>query len=377
MGVSLSLPARLGAFYFAFFAFSAAYVAYFPAYLASRGLMAAEIALVLALPQLGRIVAPAAWGWLADRTGAHRGIVVLSCGAMTACFALLPHAPGLLSMAVLVGITGLFSAGALPLVEAITLGAVASPGRYGPIRLWGSVGFIAVVLAGGVWLEHRSSAIAPVALAVFALGALACAAAFPRGRRRAAGDLQKVALPRGAAALLAAGLCMGAAHAALYAFFTIHLQAAGYGGVAIGILWTLGVVAEIFVFALLPALFRRYTLSAVLIFSFLCAVVRFMAIGWGISHLWLLCLVQVLHAATFGTFHAASVAAVQRLFPGPALGRGQGLFSSASYGAGGAAGALVAGWSWQAIGPEATFTLAALFGLAGAYFAYALRRAGL
>jgi len=206
MGVSLSLPARLGAFYFAFFAFSAAYVAYFPAYLASRGLMAAEIALVLALPQLGRIVAPAAWGWLADRTGAHRGIVVLSCGAMTACFALLPHAPGLLSMAVLVGITGLFSAGALPLVEAITLGAVASPGRYGPIRLWGSVGFIAVVLAGGVWLEHRSSAIAPVALAVFALGALACAAAFPRGRRRAAGDAQKVALPRGAAALLAAGL---------------------------------------------------------------------------------------------------------------------------------------------------------------------------
>lgn len=377
MGVSLSLPARLGAFYFAFFAFSAAYVAYFPAYLASRGLMAAEIALVLALPQLGRIVAPAAWGWLADRTGAHRGIVVLSCGAMTACFALLPHATGLLSMALLVGITGLFSAGALPLVEAITLGAVASPGRYGPIRLWGSVGFIAVVLAGGVWLEHRSSAIAPVALAVFALGALACAAAFPRGRRRAAGDLQKVALPRGAAALLAAGLCMGAAHAALYAFFTIHLQAAGYGGVAIGVLWTLGVVAEIFVFALLPALFRRYTLSAVLIFSLLCAVVRFAAIGWGISHLWLLGLVQVLHAATFGTFHAASVAAVHRLFPGPALGRGQGLFSSASYGAGGAAGALVAGWSWQAMGPEATFTLAALFGLAGAYFAYALRRAGL
>jgi PPP family 3-phenylpropionic acid transporter len=377
MGVSLSLPARLGAFYFAFFAFSAAYVAYFPAYLASRGLLAAEIALVLALPQLGRIVAPAAWGWLADRTGAHRGIVVLSCGAMTVCFALLPHASGLGAMAALVGITGLFSAGALPLVEAITLGAVASPGRYGPIRLWGSVGFIAVVLAGGVWLEHRSSAIAPVALAVFALGALACAVAFPRGRRRDAGAPRRAALPRGASALLSGGLCMGAAHAALYAFFTLHLQAAGYGGMAIGVLWTLGVVAEIFVFALLPALFRRYTLSAVLMFSFLCAVVRFVAIGWGVSHLWLLGLVQVLHAATFGTFHAASVAAVQRLFPGPALGRGQGLFSSASYGAGGAAGALVAGWSWQAAGPEATFTLAALFGLAGAYFAYALKRAGL
>ena len=65
------LPTRLGAFYFAFFAYSAAYVAYFPLYLAGRGLDAGAIALVLALPQLARIFAPAAWGWVADRTGAR------------------------------------------------------------------------------------------------------------------------------------------------------------------------------------------------------------------------------------------------------------------------------------------------------------------
>jgi PPP family 3-phenylpropionic acid transporter len=138
---------RLSAFYFAFFAYSGAYVAYFPLYLASRDLSAVEIAWVLALPPLARTFAPAAWGWLADRTGAHRAIVAFSCGVTAFSFAVLPFTEHL---ALVVGLMGVLSAGALPIVEAITLGTLAGqPGRYGPIRLWGSVGFIAVVLAGG------------------------------------------------------------------------------------------------------------------------------------------------------------------------------------------------------------------------------------
>jgi PPP family 3-phenylpropionic acid transporter len=69
---------RLSAFYFTFFVYGGAYVAYFPLYLANRGLSAVEIAWVLALPPLARTFAPAAWGWLADASGAHRGIVVFS-----------------------------------------------------------------------------------------------------------------------------------------------------------------------------------------------------------------------------------------------------------------------------------------------------------
>ncbi|TMH63259.1 MAG: MFS transporter, partial [Betaproteobacteria bacterium] len=65
-----------GAFYFVFFVYAGLWVAYLPPYLAARGLGAAQIAWVLALPQLARIVAPAAWGALADRTGAQRAIVV-------------------------------------------------------------------------------------------------------------------------------------------------------------------------------------------------------------------------------------------------------------------------------------------------------------
>src|SRR5258706_5388952 len=375
---SLSPPARLASFYFAFFAYSAAYVAYFPLWLAWRGLGAAEIALVLALPQVARTFAPAGWGWLADRSGAQRGIVVFSCVAMAACFALLPLAEGTRQIAALVALSSVLSAGALPLVEAMTLGSLPDgPARYGPIRLWGSVGFIVVLLAGGWWLDLGVIGGLPLALAFLALRALGVAISLPRGAAHAAAHLARLSMPAGAIAVLGAGFCMAIAHGALYAFLTLHLQRQGYSGVVIGVLWTLGVAAEIFVFAFLPALLRRYALSSLMLASFGCAIVRFLAIGWGAAYLWILLVAQLLHAAPFGAFHAASVAAVHRVFPAHAQSRGQTLLSSISYGAGGAAGALFAGWGWEAAGPGLAFSLAALAGVVGAYFAYAVRRLGL
>ena len=182
--------------------------------------------------------------------------------------------------------------------------------------------------------------------------------------------------PPAASALLAAGFFMAVAHGVLYAFLTLHLQREGYSGTAIGVLWTLGVLAEIVVFLYLPQLFRRYSLGVILLASFLLAVVRFGAIAWLAHFLWVLVLAQLLHAATFGSFHAASVAAVQRIFPADAQARGQTLFSSLSYGAGGAAGALIAGWAWNAAGLGLAFSIGALAALVGAYFASRLRRAG-
>lgn len=370
------LAARLGSFYFAFFAYTAAYVAYFPAYLAWRGLGPGEIALVLALPSLARIFAPAAWGWLSDRSGARGGLVALSCAGMAACFAALPFVEARW-IAPLIGVAGVVSAGALPLVEAATLGMPGGPGRYGPIRLWGSVGFIAVVLAGGAWLDAFSPGTLAPAMALLGLASFAIALGLPPGMRQAASALPRLRVSPAALAVLAAGFCMALAHGALYAFLTLHLQRLGYSGAAIGALWTLGVLAEIAVFWTLPALLRRFRLSTLLAFSFGCAVVRFLAIAWFAPLPWLLVPAQLLHAATFGTFHAASIAAIHRAFPEAAHGRGQALFSSLSYGAGGAAGALLAGRAWELGGAGLAFSLASLAGLAGAYFACRLRKADL
>src|SRR5689334_20620258 len=110
----MPLPFRLAAFYFAFFLCAGLQMAYFPPYLAGRGFGPGEIAWVLALPHFARIVAPTAWGWLADRTGGHRGIVLFSCAANVACFASLPWVDGLGPVGWLMGATSLLSAAALP-----------------------------------------------------------------------------------------------------------------------------------------------------------------------------------------------------------------------------------------------------------------------
>ena len=369
---------RLASFYFAYFAYAGVVLAFFPLYLAARGLQAGEIAFIVALPYIARVFAPAAWGWLADATGASRGIVIFSCAAAAAGFAVIPQASGVAAIAILVAAWALLSASAVPIVEAITLGSLAGQtGRYGPIRLWGSVGFIAAMLGGGVWLDYRPAATLPPIIACLAVVSMLVALGLPVGVRRVQATGAAPLLGPVARTLLAAGFCMSVAHGTLYTFFTLYLERAGYGGTVIGALWTLGVLAEIIVFLYLPVLFRRWSLSAILVASFACAVLRFLAIGWLPASLWFLVPVQLLHAATFGAFHAASVAAVHRIFPESAQARGQALFSSLCYGAGGAAGVLVAGWTWQAGGAALAFSASAAAALAGACFAWRLRRFGL
>jgi PPP family 3-phenylpropionic acid transporter len=369
---------RLGAYYFASFVGVALLVAYFPPYLASRGLTPTEIAWVLALPQLARVAAPAAWGAIADRSTAQRAIVIAACAANAVCYALLPAMSGFAAIAWLVALTSLVSTAALPLVEAITLNALAGQaGRYGPIRLWGSIGFMAAVLAGGAWLDAHDVRFVPYALFVFAAATLGASFALPAPAAPVAPRAARFGLSRSAAALLTSAFCTAAAHGTLYAFFTLHLQRLGYSASLIGFLWMLGVLAEVGVFLYLPALFRRYALSTLLIASAACGVVRFLAIGWMAQWLVVLLAAQVPHAATFGSYHAAAVAAVQRLFSAHAQALGQTLFSSVGYGAGGALGALAAGWAWEAAGPGLAFSLAALAALMGLFFAYPLKRAGL
>lgn len=362
---------RLAAFYFTFFAYGGAYVAYFPLYLASRGLSPVEIAWVLALPPLARIFAPAAWGWLADRTGAHRAIVAFSCGVTAFSFGVLPLTE---HVALLIALMSVLSAGALPIVEAITLGALAGqPGRYGPIRLWGSVGFIAVVLAGGAWLDFQPVSTLPAALVVFTLATLAVALALPSIEPPVHSQAAPVRLTREVRMLFVAGFCNAVAHGALYAFLSLHLEALGYSATSIGMLWTLGVLAEIVVFLYLPQLFRRFSLSTILVFSLASGVARFLMIGWAAGELWVVLLAQLLHAATFGSFHAAAVAAVHRIFPEHAQARGQTLFSGFTYGAGAAAGLLISGWAWAGGGAALAFSVSALAALAGAFFAAQLK----
>ena len=111
--------------------------------------------------------------------------------------------------------------------------------------------------------------------------------------------------------------------------------------------------------------------------SFTCAVLRFTLIGWYVDSLPLLLFAQVLHGATFGAFHAAAVALVHQFFQGRHQSKGQALFGSITYGAGGMIGGLLSGPLWTHWGASVLYSCSAGAALLGLLLmVWKLRRAG-
>jgi MFS transporter, PPP family, 3-phenylpropionic acid transporter len=166
-------------------------------------------------------------------------------------------------------------------------------------------------------------------------------------------------------ALFVACALMSMAHGPYYTFYSIFLVDHGYSKSAVGWLWTLGVVCEIAIFYWLAHLLRAFSLRAVLMASFALAGIRFLLIAWCADNLLLLLLAQTMHAASFGSFHASALGYVNKFFAGRHQARGQALYTSLAYGVGGTVGGIYAGRAWEALGPNLTFTGAALCAFTG------------
>ena len=128
-------------------------------------------------------------------------------------------------------------------------------------------------------------------------------------------------------------------------------------------MWAVSVLAEIGVFWLMPALLKRFSIPAIMSFSLGCAVVRFLIIGWLAQNVVLMTLAQTMHAATFGAYHAAALAAIHQFFRGRTQSRGQALYTSLGFGAGGVLGGLASGWLWQHTNAQITFSCASAVAL--------------
>jgi len=361
---------RLSGYYFFYFAFIGAFSPYFGLYLQSLNFSAWDIGLLMSQMQLMRLFGPNFWGWLADRFGRRMAIIRLAGAIGLAGFSAffwLDRLPGMLfAMAVL----AFFWSAALPLVETLTFDHLRDEReRYSRIRLWGSVGFIVAVMGTGALLDYVSVVgvlwICWVILLGILVLALLLSEAAPLPHPRDARPIGEILRQPRVRALLAACLAMSAAHGAFYVFYSIHLAGHGYSKTEVGALWSLGVLAEIVVFMLMARLSLRFSLRRLLLVSFAAAVLRFLLMGWGVESVMVMIFTQLLHGLTFGAYHAASIAAVNRWFPGRAQGRGQALYSSLSFGAGGLLGALISGGTWESWGAGWTFTLGSAFALAG------------
>ena len=104
----------------------------------------------------------------------------------------------------------------------------------------------------------------------------------------------------------------------------------------------------------------RFGAAKLLFASLVLAAIRWVLIGTFSESIFILVFAQLFHAATFGSFHAAAVYYVNHAFPLKLHGRAQAVYSSVSFGAGGASGALASGFLWDVAGPTANFLFMAL-----------------
>ncbi len=366
---------RLSGYYFFYFAFIGAFSPYFGLYLQSLKFSAWDIGLLMSQMQLMRLFGPTLWGWLADHFGRRTAIIRLAAVIALAGFTSFFWLDRLVGMLLAMAILAFFWSAALPLVETLTFDHLREErGGYSRIRLWGSIGFIVAVMGTGALLDWSApSGVLWMCWGIL-VGILALALVLPESPptppTRVSQPIMEILRQPRVRALMAACFAMSAAHGAFYVFYSIHLAGYGYSKTEVGALWSLGVIAEIVVFMLMAPLSARFSLRVILLASFAAAVLRFLLMGWGVTSVGLMILVQLLHGLTFGAYHASAIAAVNRWFPGRAQGRGQALYSSISFGAGGLLGALVSGLTWDDWGAGWTFTLSSGFALAGFFMVW-------
>ena len=366
---------RLSGFYFFYFAALGVFVPYWGLYLQWQGFSAQEIGELTAIFLGARIITPNLWAWLADFHGQRMRIVRVTSIIGTIAFSAILLDNSYIWIAVVMLVFSIFWNATLPQFEANTLQHLGENSHhYSKIRLWGSIGFIFTVTALGIVFEKISIDLMPIALIITMTGISIMSLSVPESSDH---NLTHKQLPlrdilKQPAIIAFFTVCFLVilSHGPYYTFYSIYLEQNGYSRTLIGQLWALGVIAEVIVFIFMHRFIPRYGLRLILILSLLLSTLRWLLIGLFPNMITVLLFAQLLHAASFGTFHAAAIAWVHQHFVGKNQARGQALYSSIGFGAGGVLGSLTSGYLWDNPGPTFTFILAGISTLLATYIAF-------
>lgn len=370
-----SLSAKVAALFACHFFGFGLFLPFFPLLLEFRGVSAAEIGFILGLGTMLRTAASPVFANISDRTGQRR-LSVLVYSVFGGVFVALLFLPGGIWLAGTAVIGYMVLKGpVLPLSDAYALDAARNTGAdYARMRLWGSVGFVLANFAGGSLATESTSWLL---LALTVLASLATGGVVMSLPRQPRGKAETAPSGPGGEApfrrlwfwpVLAVLGLFQASHAALYGFGTIYWQSIGVPDVAVGVLWAVGVGAEIALFAVAGYLSRRFDPPVFLMAAGLASVVR-----WGLmpfaDNLVYIGALQLLHGFTFGAAHLGAVAILARVVPAQWAGTGQGLFST-SIGLQMSAGLAVSGVLFERDPQSAFYVMAAAaaVGTAGVLF---------
>ena len=358
--------ARLGSLYGLYFAVVALSIGWFGPYFQSLGFSASEIGIAIGVLTGSKIIAPYLWGTLGDYLPNRLRVVQIGIIGSTLAAGLLLLDVDFFGLCLVLALFGVFWNAIIAQFDTLTLEYLGNDHHlYSSIRVWGSIGFIAMMLASGWLFSDVEYGILPWLIIAGLLVSAAISMTLPgHGRVHPSENSDEGIRSRLSNASVLIFFVVASlnqlTHGPLNVFFTLYVQDHGYTAFQAGQLWALGVLAEVILFFVLPRFIRTLDLRVLLTISLALGSMRWILIGAYPDVVWLVIVLQLLHAFTFGAIHSVSIEFIRRWFPGKLSGRGMALYSGCVFGIGGSLGATLSGLAWESFGGSTTFLCAGL-----------------
>ncbi len=370
---SMQIQHRLSGFYFFYYSIVGTFMPYWSLYLQDQGFSFEQIGILSSIAIITRFFAPFIWGGVADKSGKRMLLVRIATWMEAVIWLLIFIIPNnFQSIAMLMLIFSFFQNAILAQFEGVTLFWLGERRAelYGKVRKWGSIGFIVGVFSIGVLLEIVDISMLPIMLLCIAFTAFLWSFTVKEPKDAPPPQKQLEALlPVLKRPVVTAFFCiefiMLFAQAPFYSFYSNYLKANGFSTTSIGFLWSVGVVAEIIMFAYATFFLKKFSWRVLVSICLLMTGLRFIIAGSFPNSFSAQFLSQTIHAFSFGLFHMIAMRIIFQNFTAGQQGRGQALYST-MWGLGVASGSLLAGHYWQSLGGEMIFILAGcsvIFGL--------------
>lgn len=375
----LAIQHRLSGFYFFYYAIVGAFMPFWSLYLEDQGFNYQEIGILSSIAIVTRFFAPLIWGWIADKSG-KRMLLVRIATWMEACiwFMIFIIPNSFQSVALLMLIFSFFQNAILAQFEGVTLFWLGEKRAelYGKVRKWGSVGFIIGVFSLGAVFEIISISMLPVLL--LCISFLAFLWSFTIKEPTTAPTAQKQLEPLWPIfkrpvvySFFLIELILLFSHAPFYSFYSNYLSQAGFSTSQIGLLWSVGVIAEIIMFAYATFFLTRWSWRHLVTLCLLMTGLRWFIVGVFPASFMAQFFAQTIHALSFGLFHMIAMRVIFQNFSAGQQGRGQALYST-MWGIGVASGSILAGHYWDQVGGTSIFIAAAALTLLGLLLIFGL-----
>jgi len=383
----MSLPVRLGLFYSAIFVGTGASSPYMPVWFADRGLSGAQIGLILSLPMLARAFSAPLLAIWADSFRLRRTALIIMALGVMAAYALMALPLGFAGWAVVWFVASSTFSTISPLTDVIVLNRARRDGfNYGWPRGIGSAAFIVANVAVGALLTWGTAELVLVWItACAALTAIAARWLLPpdpvhetgeavRASDRFAGLGELLRDPAFMTAAAAAGLIQSS-HAFYYGFSTLAWKQQGVPESMTGVLWGVGVAAEVAFLWWFEPWRRRVGPRNLLVLGGAAAIVRWTALAFA-PPLWMVFPLQTLHVLSYAATFLASLQIIERLSTARNASAAQAINSALSGGVLMGVATMAAGPLFDRFGAQGYFLMSGmcLAGLVGALRLYGVRK---